>query len=95
MCVCVSHVAIYLVYNTYECVYACYIHISYLAWTVDLGIPEMQRTAQAIQVYDRICEFEGVKGSSEIQQKMTLGTMSGQKLWQNPRALVLFVRRQK
>ena len=29
--------------------------------------------AQAIQVYDRICDFEGVKGSSEIQQKMTLG----------------------
>jgi len=39
-----------------------------------LGIPEMQLArAQAIQVYDRICDFEGVKGSSEIQQKMTLG----------------------
>lgn len=50
------------IYSCYTC-YTVYIHI----------IPEMQRSAQAIQVYDRICDFEGVKGSSEIQQKMKLG----------------------
>ena len=63
---------IYITYNV--CIYI-YIYSCYTCYTVYIHIiPEMQRSAQAIQVYDRICDFEGVKGSMRaFQQKMKLG----------------------
>ena len=83
MCIYISHIMyiyIYIYIHVIHVILYIYIYTYQLSsinlesvWAVDMGIPEMQRSAQAIQVYDRICDFEGVKGSSEIQQKMTLG----------------------